>query len=409
MTIWLLGLLLMASGAGLGFRQGAIRVGCSFVAILVGAWLAMPLGKFVQPLLISFGLKTPALAWFLAPIVVFLLISIIFKACALPVHQKADVHFKYHAGELRLALFERMNSRVGLAMGVLNGAAYFILISYLIYTSSYWTFQIASSETDPWVMRTLNRLGQDLQSTGFAKVARAVDKMPQLWYDSADLAGLIYNNPMSEAALSRYPAFLLLTERAEFKELGNDGAFAELRLKKAPFMDIVHYPKIDAMVQNPDFLLMVWNIVVPDMKDLCTFLQTGQSPKYDPEKILGRWKLDVGSAITAYRRLKPNVTVKEMLVVRRAITAAFERTAFVAMTEGKTGEGKAILKNAPPLRLSAMSAAAQNYDCHWRNLDGKYELTVPMGGSEQSLAAVVEGDRLTVTSDGVNFVFTRQD
>ena len=63
-------------------------------------------------------------------------------------------------------------------------------------------------------MRILNRLGQDLQNSGFAKVARAIDPMPQVWYDSADLAGLIYNNPLSEARLARYPAFLGLAERA---------------------------------------------------------------------------------------------------------------------------------------------------------------------------------------------------
>ena len=221
---WLLALVLLASLAGIGYRQGAIRVAFSLVGILLGALLAGPLGKLVKPLLVALGLKTPPLAWLLAPLIVFVLISVIFKVAALMVHQKVDVHFKYHAGDLRLALWERLNRRLGLCLGLVNGALYIILISFVIYPFSYWTVQMATEDKDPRSVRILNRLGQDLQSTGFAKVARAIDPMPQVWYDSADLAGLIYNNPLSEARLARYPAFLGLAERPEFQDMANDTA-----------------------------------------------------------------------------------------------------------------------------------------------------------------------------------------
>ena len=45
MMFWLLALVLLASLAGVGYRQGAIRVAFSFVGILIGALLAGPLGK----------------------------------------------------------------------------------------------------------------------------------------------------------------------------------------------------------------------------------------------------------------------------------------------------------------------------------------------------------------------------
>ena len=405
MTIWLLGLLLMASGAGLGYRQGAIRVAFSFVAIPVGVLLAGPLGKLIRPILVSFGLKTPPFADLLAPIIVFVIISILFKIGALAAHQKADVHYKYHSGELRMVLWERLSRRVGLCLGILNGACYFILLASLIYPLSYWTYQLASSDSDPATMRWLNRLGRDLQDTGFSKVGRALDRMPPVWYEAADLAGLIYSNPLSEARLSRYPAFLGLAERPEFKDLGGDTAFSELRQRKQPIMEVLHYPKVDGMLQNPDFLLMVWNTVVPDMKDLGVFLETGQSPKYDSEKILGRWKFDTTAAINAFRRMKPNTTTKELLAVRRYITAAFEKTSFVAMTGGK-----ALLKNSPPLRLTPAAAVTpQTYEGDWKNLDGKYQLTLTMGGSPQDLAATVDGDRLTLANEGIGFVFNRED
>ena len=76
---WLLALVLLASLAGIGYRQGVIRVAFSFVGILAGALLAGPLAKLAKPLLVSFGVKTPVLAWLLAPVAVFLLVSVIFK------------------------------------------------------------------------------------------------------------------------------------------------------------------------------------------------------------------------------------------------------------------------------------------------------------------------------------------
>ncbi len=129
MWIWLLALVLLASLAGLGYRQGAIRVGFSLAGICLGAMLAGPLGKLIQPGLAAVGLKNPALLWVLAPFIIFLLISILFKIVALTVHQKVDVHFKYRGGDLRMVLWERLNRRLGLCLGLLNGAAYLVLIS----------------------------------------------------------------------------------------------------------------------------------------------------------------------------------------------------------------------------------------------------------------------------------------
>ena len=75
------------------------------------------------------------------------------------VHQKVDVHFKYHAGDLRLALWERLSRRLGLCLGLVNGALYIILISFVIYAFSYWTVQMATDDKDP-------KTGEDSQSAG---------------------------------------------------------------------------------------------------------------------------------------------------------------------------------------------------------------------------------------------------
>src|SRR6266704_273162 len=144
MTMWLLAVVLLASLAGLGYRQGAIRVCFSFLGILFGAALAVPLGRLLGRLFSPLGIKEPLATWGLAPIIVFVIFSIIFKVAAAAAHHKVDVHYKYHAGDLRLVLWERLNHRLGLCVGLLNGAAYLVLVAFVIYVPSYFTVQVAS-------------------------------------------------------------------------------------------------------------------------------------------------------------------------------------------------------------------------------------------------------------------------
>jgi hypothetical protein len=408
MMFWLLALVLLASLAGIGYRQGAIRVAFSLIGILLGALLAGPLGRLVRPLLVILGLKTPTLAWLLAPLIVFVLISVIFKVAALMVHQKVDVYFKYHAGDLRLALWERLNRRLGLCLGLANGALYLILLSSVIYPLSYWTVQLASSDEDPRLARILNRLGHDLESSGFAKVARSVDPMQQVWYDSADLAGLIYNNPLAEARLARYPAFLGLAERPEFQDMANDSQFTELRMQRQPIMTVLDHPKAQAILHNPELLNVVWTTVVPDVKDLPIFLETGKSPKYDPERILGRWTFNVGASMGLFRRTKPNISSTDMQKWKKWMVMVFAKTSFVAMTDHQ-----AILKNVPQLKLptagAAPSGGMQTLKGQWKDQDGKYQLTLSGGIRDEQLPALIEGDRLTIAAEGLGLVFDRED
>ncbi len=408
MLFWLLALVLLASLAGIGYRQGAIRVGFSLVGILLGALLAGPLGKLVKPLIVAFGAKNPVLAGVLAPLIIFLLFSVISKVAGFMVHQKVDVHFKYHAGDLRLALWERLSHRLGLCLGLVNATLYIILLSFVIYTFGYWTVQLASDDRDPRLMRYLNRLAKDAQSSGFTKVARAVSPLPEIWYDAADLAGLIYNNPLTEARLARYPAFLGLAERPEFQDMSSDPQFNELLLRPAPIMELLDHPKAQAVIENPDLLNLLWTTVATDIKDVPSYLATGRSAKYDPEKILGRWNFNVNVTMALFRRARPNISSKEMLNWKRWMVSAFSKASFVAMTDHQ-----AILKNVPQVRLpaagTAPASAPQTLKGQWKDLDGKYQLALSGGSRDESVTATIEGDRLTIGGEGTGLVFDRED
>ncbi len=410
MTIWLLAVVLLASLAGLGYRQGAIRVAFSLLGILVGALLAVPLGHLLRPALVSLGIKNPLLPWFIAPVIVFAIVLTLFKIGGLAVHKKVEVHYKYKAGDLRLALWERLNQRAGLCLGLANAIAYMILISFVIYVFSYWTVQLATSDKDPWSVRILNRMGLDLGSTGMEKVARAVDKMPSIYYKAADFAGKVFHTPLAEGRLSRYPGFLDLGERPEFQDLGNDSEFTKLRLQQKSIGEVIKYPKIDAMLKNFDLLKTIWAAIEPNLQDIDQFLTNGVSIKY-PEPILGRWYFDVRSSMALFRGSKPNIRSSEMLQLKNYMEASFTKTTFVA-----TPQQSAFLKNVPRVRPASPGAApgmeSQTWQGQWKSSGGKY--TVSINGNE--LSAEINGERLELSGAGLAasgagtiWSFVRQD
>ena len=153
MFIWILAVLLMVAVALAGWRQGAIRAAFAFVGILLAAVLAAPLGRLLHPLLLHV-VSGPFTAWALAPVVGFIVGSIPLKVASQYVHRRAEYFYKYKAGDLRLALWARLNSRLGICIGLLNGATYFILISFFIYNLTYWMGQgWMSSSAAAWVVR----------------------------------------------------------------------------------------------------------------------------------------------------------------------------------------------------------------------------------------------------------------
>ncbi len=400
MIIWLLAILLMASTAGLGYRQGAIRVACSFIGILLGLVLAGPLGHLIRPLFGVFGVKNPVMLWVLGPPIIFILVNIGAKLGALALHQKAEVFYKYRASELRYLLFERMNRRVGLCLGIANGALYFLIIATVIFPFSYWTYQNSSGEGDPRAYRVLDRLGADLQSSGINKVAYSEAPMPKIWYDTADLVGIIYNNPLTEARLYRYPAFLGLAERPEFSTLASDKEFASMRAQREPLSHLLDYGAVKAILDNPDLLQTVWSTLVPNMGDLLTYLETGKSPKYDSMKIVGRWNFDLFWATALIRRNNPNISSTELKKRKAWMNAAFSKTSFVAMVDHQ-----AVLKDVPQ-GGPGTAPSLQTLVGQWQDLDPvKFSLGFP----GLDLAATVEGDRLVIKKEGTDLAFSRED
>ena len=69
--------------AGLGYRQGAIRVAMSFLGILFGYWLAGPLSGPLTLLMKPLGVKSPIMLWLLPPLIAFCVVNALFKIGAM--------------------------------------------------------------------------------------------------------------------------------------------------------------------------------------------------------------------------------------------------------------------------------------------------------------------------------------
>src|SRR5260370_34402429 len=202
MILWISALCLMATIGLIGYYQGAIRVGFALVGVLLAAWLCVRLSGVVQPLLPVVGVVHPVLIAFIAPAIVYVLIVVIFKSAAVAVHKKADTHYKYNAGDTERQLWLRLNDRLGVCLGLANGAVYFLLVATVAYVLGYATIQVSTSDKDSAALKILNRTAQEIQSARLHKAVAPFAPASELHYDPGDIFGDIYHNTLMQTRLS---------------------------------------------------------------------------------------------------------------------------------------------------------------------------------------------------------------
>jgi len=403
-----LAIVVLISTALAGWRLGAIRAAISFVGILVAALLAGLIGKLVHPLLLHLGVSNPIYAWALAPVIGFILISIAFKFIGQPVHNRAEHFYKYTAGDLRLALFERINARVGICIGLLNGVVYFILISFFIFNLTYWTTQVAGTTPQPLVIRVVNQLGKDLEATHFTRTASAVGTLSPTYYQYADLAGFLAQNPQVGSRLAAYPALTSLWERDDFQPLVTDGTLTNALAGGATIGEVLSNPNVLAFLENKDQTALVAGILQTNLDDLNTYLQTGKSAKYDGEKIIGHWEFNPAVTIAWLRQSNPKIPASEMRIIRARWTQAYADTRILA-----TGDNQLFVKSLPKFLAKPQPGqppfTSENWKGDWTDNSGSYDLHLTLNSDEKFMTAKAEDLRLSI-KDGKNLmVFDRAD
>ena len=408
MTIWILAILLMAAVALAGWRQGAIRAAFAFGGIIFAALLAVPLGRLLHPLLPHLGATNPVTAWALAPVAGFILASIPLKIVAHKVHQRVEHFYKYDAGELRLALWTRLTARLGICIGLMNGAAYFVLISFFIFNLTYWTTQMtATAASQPLTVRLVNKLGEDLQSTGFAKTASAVGTLPPVYYKLADLSGLLLQNPQLGARVAGYPGLTSLWQRDDMQSLVTDPALTNVLAAGASLGDIANAPSVQSLLANKELSKQLWGTLTNQLDDFSAYLQTGKSAKYDGEKVLGNWECNAGVMFAWLRQSQPKTPASEMRSIRAWMTTAYAQTQVLL-----TGDNQIFIKSLPHLKTQAGQPSTTEFE-NWKgdwSLDGtNYTLHVTFNSQEKFMSATTDGLRLTIKDGKSLLIFDHAD
>ena len=405
MTIWLLAILLLAASAGLGLRQGAIRVLCSFFGIVIAGLLAGPIGHLFKPLVAAGGLNNPIWLAFIPPCIGFLIILTIFKIVGTVLHKKVDLHFKYNTGELQQAMWTRLDHRLGMCVGFFNGAAYLVLLVGAIYPITYWTVQMSTPDKDPKTLKVVDRMGKDLESTGMSRVSVSVNHVSTNYYLAGDIVGLIYKNPQLEARLSRYPAIIGLSEKPEFQALASDLTFMQMRADQKSLLDLLNYPKVQAIIQNAETMKTITNALLPNLSDLQNFLLTAKSQTFT-EEIYGRWDFDVFTTMMLYRKAHPNITAVEAKNLRAAYRASYGKTTFIAAPGDL-----AFLKNYPHFNMNTRppTPELQNSQGQWSGINGTYTVNIQVDGKDQSLSGEIHGDRLSLSNNEMVLGFVKED
>ncbi len=433
MIIWGLALVLFGCLGVAGWSFGAVRAAFALLGLLGSLLMARLFGHSLDRLLGMLGVKNPVLVWLLGPLVIFLIALIVFKVIGLIAHRKVELYYKYQAGDLRLHMWRRLNTRLGICLGQVNAALYLILISMVIYIVSQVTTQLSAEGKTSWPVKLVNAAGRQLQSSGMAKVAAAVDPMPASFYQAADLAGLIYHNDLLEARLGRYPAFLALGERPVFQDIATDKDFTELRQRQPAIREVLRHPKMQPIVGNPELLREIWGLLKPNMTDLEVFLRTMHSETFGGEPIVGRWEFNLNAALSGIKDAKPNIGPLEMQRTKNAMAALFAKTRVVAAPEkqlfwkdlgrfrpgapnpnappgGAPPRGGRGGRGAPPAPGAAPGAAATVelepvIQGRWSGGATSYQLNFARRGNFE---AEVKGDRMNVKGYEYPMVFDRE-
>ena len=396
-------MVLLGIGALGGYLQGAIRAASSIVGLLIASLLALPLSGLMRPVLHLAGLESPFALDALSPVAGFLVVLILVKVVGQTIHQKIEYQFKYKK-ESRYPHWERLNKRVGLCVGVLGGAIYFFLVCLVVYVGGYLTTQLSSEGKDTAGLSLLNSARQEISSSHLDRVLAAYDPAPEQYYDAADLAGLLFHNVLLQSRIRRYPAFLSISERPEFQALGNDAQFMQIWQSGATINDILRYPKVKAMVDDPALTAELRRVVGDNLKDLRTFLETGKSPKFSDQKLLGRWLVNVNLTYLALRQARPNLTTQQLAFTRRQLQKELVGLVFIAATDNRL----AVLKFEPDLSVVNQQAGVRATGS-WSENSGSF--TVTLTGTADNINSPVKfdgDDRITMTKGGLPCVFDRE-
>jgi len=221
----------------------------------------------------------------------------------------------------------------------------------------------------------------------------------------ADFAGLLSQNPQLDERLSDYPAFITLSQRSEFQDLGHDADFRNAWQNHGRIGDILGNDHARTIWMNPDVARGIWTMVETNLDDLPAYLHTGTSAKFD-EPILGSWHFNVVSTLAMVSQSRPNFSSKDMQALRAVWGPAYAQTILMA-----SADGTLFLKDFPHFKQQAQPGQpafdAVAYTGQWSGASGNYEINLASSGDKKSGTGTANNARLTLKFEGDTMIFDR--
>jgi len=448
MSIWILAFVLCAIFATIGFFSGAIRTAMLWLGVLMASFLTGAIAPKLKGLMPKIGIVHPLWVQVAPYLIVSALIALVVYGIGFGIHHKIALIYKYQRDDFSRVKWERMNSHVGISIGLVIAVMVFFSIAKVAYAGGYLTAQVSEDSNNPPWIQFLTAARTDMQSTGLDKALAALDKTPEQFYDASDVIGLIYHNPAVQTRLANYPPLLQLGQRAEFQEVSTDKEYNDLLFGKSSFGAILNHPNTQRFLGNREILEEFQKL---DLKDLKHYLETGKS-KFDDEKLLGRWILDKDATLTQVRKSRPDIKGNDLIAVKNGLARLPDMTV-VAMLDGKAvvkteggapaadpnaatpppqpppqpinrpgqirgpsgPRGPQPVGNRPPAVKAPVVAAAPvlriGGEGEWKpGATGGYDLTLQdAGGKQVKLVASIEGDQLTVSKDNLTLIFDKAE
>jgi hypothetical protein len=442
MSIWILALVLCAIFGAIGFFSGAVRTALLSVGVLIACFLTGLIAPKLMGIMPKIGIKHPLWIHVTPYIIVFSLFALVVYGIGFGVHHKLAMIYKYQRDDYSRLKWQSMNKHLGLSVGLLIAVMLFFVIARVAYVGGYLTAQVAEDKNNPFWINFLTSAREDMHATGLDRSLAALDKTSSQFYDGADIIGLIYHNPPLQGRLANYPYFLSLGQNPDLQEIGNDKEYNELIFGKASFGAIINHPNTKRILANQE---IVDNVKGVDLKDLKTYLETGKSPKYDEEKLLGRWILDKDSVLTHVRKAKPDMKGNELLALKKGVEGLPDITLINTLDNKVIVKSEGGAQAAPPTAAAAAPAQLQGtQDPRYARLQrqarpaapkaaaaavapvappvlqiagegewkpagtGEYEITVNDNtGKPQKLAAAIHEDELTISKGPLALIFNR--
>lgn len=395
--VWIIALVCLGLGGVAGKIAGPVRAAFSFVGLILAILLSGPLSaltKYLPPLL---GFHHPVWGIFLPQLIAFAVVLIIFKVAGHAINEKIAFKFKYKVDDRKRIDFERLSSRLGLCVGLLNGTVYFILLLIPIYAAGYFTTE-AAADNAPLGAKFLTHTREQMTHDGLDKVAAAYDPTPHQVYQASDIATLVLHNPLLESRLAHYPPLMQLGERPEFQALGTDPTLQQL-VAEGKILEVVKYPTVQAMLTNAAITTLVSGMIGNDLDDLQHYLATGQSEKFDGETILGIWNIDRPASLAQERRRHPGLTPLQIKQIQMEMFPIITGLSLTALPDNQI-----ILKKLDSSTMTKSKVATGT----WKKEEGSYQINLPGNRPETAAIEIQDGNKLLLPKDSYVLVFDKE-